>query len=178
MNLPAEGPRVIGSPPLYIRAGICPSSAPPFSHQLKQTKPHTSHMNNTEHKVCFLRTHTRMSNPAIDPFEVEIACSYETPSGYWYIRITDTPKPSFNIIRMNPETDTSEGPISHYRKSHRGIWRLRHKDGDGRCPTKDMSAFEWGSCLEGVYRALQEIREVKDTLEQDKRTRHNNFSRN
>ena len=135
-------------------------------------------MNNTAHKARFLNISTKISNPEVDPLEIETACTYETPSGYWYIRITDTPKPSFNIIRMNSETDVSEGPISHYRKSHRGIWRLRHKNGDGRCPSKDMSKFEWGGFLEGVRRTLAQIREVKDTLKQDKRTRHNNFSRN
>jgi hypothetical protein len=41
-----------------------------------------------------------------------------------------------------------------------------------------MSPREWKGFLEGVRRALAQIREVKEALERDQRKRPFNFSRN
>lgn len=135
-------------------------------------------MKNTEHKIRFTEIQTKVSDPAIHPLKIETVCSYKTPSGFWFTRITDTPRACFKLMQWNQETNKPKGPTSHYRKSKKGTWRLRLKDGGGRCPRKGMSQSEWEGFLEGVRRALAQIREVKEALEQDQRKRPFNFSRN
>jgi hypothetical protein len=135
-------------------------------------------MNNTEPNIRFTEIQTKISDPSEDPFYMEIACTYKTPSGFWFTRITDTPRACFKLMQWNQQTNKPKGPTSHYRKSKKGTWRLKLKVGDGRCPRKGMSPREWKGFLEGVRRALAQIREVKEALEQDQHQHPFNFSRN
>ena len=77
-------------------------------------------MKQSESSIRFTEIQTKVSDPAIHPLKFETVCSYKTPSGSWITRITDTPKPSFYIIQLNPITDELEGSISYYRNKELG----------------------------------------------------------
>ena len=118
-------------------------------------------MKTLQNSIRFNQISTKFSAPSIDPLRIEIACTFHTGLGCWYTRITDTPKPSFNIIRMDYETRNPEGPISFFQKSKKGLWRLRLKDGSGLCPSEELTEKEWKYFIEGVNQVLAQISIVR-----------------